>query len=308
MKLLNRSRKLSRPRLRGQRRRSGGSARRAVSSAAWPARRAAWAIEERVVWAGADAARAAVGDATWPLERLIWSVRRHAIWPVRDWFGAWGLVARSAFVISLLWIGAVACLTGARVANQDVPGARPEPVAATGGHQVAVKLGAAPVVKQGAVLHGATPSFAPPEQEAEGAAASAGQPAATAAATDAATTTSTIDATSAPAEAPPAALRVARRFAEAFVVYEVGNAGPDVRLAFRETATVPVVRALAERPPRQPAGVDVPEARVLNVVSGPRHGPNLSVSVSLLRLDTTTELRLQMERTSDGWLVSDVRG
>ena len=303
MKLLNRSRKpRRRPRERGPR--SRGSTLRAVRSAAWPARRAAWAVEERVVWAGADAARAAVDEFSWPLERLVWSVRRHAIWPVQDWFGAWGLVARSAFVLSLVWIGAVACLTGVRVANQDAPAAPAQPVATAGGPRVAVKLADSPVVKQGPVLHGAAPTLAPPEQESAGAAASPTQ----AAASDTSTSTSTVDPTASSAEPPASALRVAHRFAKAFVAYEVGEADADVRLAFRETATLPVVRALADRPPRQPAGVDVPRARVLNVVPGPRHGPNLSVSVSLLRLDSASELRLQMERTDDGWLVSDVRG
>jgi len=303
MKPFSRSRGTLRRRPRRGDLRSPAAARRAVRSAAWPARRAAWAIEEKLVWGGAEAARAAVNDFSWPLERLIWLLRKHLVWRVQDWFRAWGLVARSMFVLSLLWIGAVACLTGIRMTNESDPGLRTAANAAGGGHRVAVNLAGAPAAEPRAVLHGAPPTFAPSEHEATASAASTPDAAAVSA-----TSTSTVGVPSSAAKAPRGALRVARRFAAAFVLYEVGKADPDVRLAFRETATLAVVRALAERPPRQPAGVAVPEARVLNVVPGPRHGPNLSVSVSLVRLETTSELRLQLERTPDGWLVSDVRG
>ena len=59
---------------------------------------------------------------------------------------------------------------------------------------------------------------------------------------------------------------------------------------------------------RQPASVDVPQAKVLNVVAGPRHGDSLEVSVSLLRVGDTSELRLHLEHSDSGWLVTDVRG
>jgi hypothetical protein len=305
MNPFNRSRAAFRrvPRRGGRR---GGRAARAVRSAVWPARRAAWAIEERLVWAGADAARSAVEDLTWPLERLAWTLRRHALRPLKEWFGAWGIVARSMFVLSLLWIGAVACLTGVRVADHADSSARSAPLARVDGHRTAVQSADARGAEPRAVLHGAAPTFAPAEHESANPAATA-----RAATADSASVTASRSATvGVPSgrPAPVAALRVARRFAHAFVAYEVGTAGPAARLVFRETATPAVVRALTERPPRQPAGADVPEARVLNVVPGPRHGPNLSVSVSLLRLDATSELRLQMKRTSDGWLISDVRG
>jgi hypothetical protein len=112
----------------------------------------------------------------------------------------------------------------------------------------------------------------------------------------------------APGEAPRAALKVARRFADAFVLYEVGSQDPDVVATFRETAAKPLVKALTSRPPRQPADVDVPEAKVLNVVAGPRQGDGLDVSASLLRVGDTSELRLHLERSDSDWLVTDVRG
>lgn len=293
MKPFNRLRKTSRRPSRGT---------RAVRSAAWPARRAAWAIEERLVWGGADAARAAAGEIGWPIERLGWALRRNVVWRVQDWFRAWGPIARAIFVLALLWIGFVACLTVVRIADKRDSDRRPEAVALTAGRAV----GAAPSAARGAapapVLHGAAPTFTPAEHE------SGARPAVSADAAAAAPGPSARVAVPNSRRAPVAALRVAHRFAAAFVVYEVGKVDHQIRRVLRATATAPVIRALAERPPRQPAAVDVPEARVLNVVPGPRHGPNLSVSVSLLRLRATSELRLQMERTSDGWLVSDVRG
>jgi hypothetical protein len=107
---------------------------------------------------------------------------------------------------------------------------------------------------------------------------------------------------------PAAALGVARQFAEAFVLYEVGNADPAVRLALRQTAVPALAKALAERPPRQPAAGEAPLAKVLNVVAGPRYSRTGSVSVALLRLGATSELRLQLQRTDAGWRVDDVRG
>jgi hypothetical protein len=63
-----------------------------------------------------------------------------------------------------------------------------------------------------------------------------------------------------------------------------------------------------KRPPRQPANVEVPKAKVVNVVAGPSHGGVYSVSVSLLRVGLTSELRLDMEKHKDEWLVTNVLG
>jgi hypothetical protein len=106
----------------------------------------------------------------------------------------------------------------------------------------------------------------------------------------------------------PAAMRVARRFAEAFVFYEVGQKPERTQAIFEDTTSPRLATALEQRPPRQPAGVDVPQARVLNLVPGPRSGRTYSVSASLLRLGTTSELRLSIEKKNGTWVVTDVRG
>jgi hypothetical protein len=109
--------------------------------------------------------------------------------------------------------------------------------------------------------------------------------------------------------APKAAKRVARRFAEAFVVYETGGIDAKVRGSFRRTTTKQLSTALLKRPPRQPAAVKVPEAKVVTVVAGPSKGSVYEVSVSLLRVGVTSELRLAMEQgPGKKWQVTNVLG
>jgi hypothetical protein len=109
--------------------------------------------------------------------------------------------------------------------------------------------------------------------------------------------------------APKAAKRVARHFAEAFVVYETGGIDSKVRSAFRHTTTKQLSKALLGRPPRQPATVKVPEAKVVTVVAGPSKGSVYEVSVSLLRVGVTSELRLAMEQgPGKKWQVTNVLG
>jgi hypothetical protein len=109
--------------------------------------------------------------------------------------------------------------------------------------------------------------------------------------------------------APKAAKQVARRFAEAFVVYEVGGVDTKVRKAFKQTSTRQLSRSLLHRPPRQPADVKVPQAKVVNVVAGPSKGNLYTLSVSLLRVGVTSELRIQMEQgVGKKWQVTNVFG
>lgn len=109
--------------------------------------------------------------------------------------------------------------------------------------------------------------------------------------------------------APKAAKKVARRFAEAFVVYEVGGVDTQVRKAFGQTSTKQLSRSLLHRPPRQPASVEVPKAKVVNIVAGPSKGNVYTVSVSLLRVGVTSELRLEMEQgVGNKWQVTNVLG
>lgn len=107
----------------------------------------------------------------------------------------------------------------------------------------------------------------------------------------------------------PAGITVARKFAAAFVVYETGGDKREVREAFAATATPELAEALMQRPPRQPAGVEVPKAKILNVVPAPSHERIYPVSVSLLRVGSTSELRLEMEQLKNKqWRVTNVLG
>jgi hypothetical protein len=109
--------------------------------------------------------------------------------------------------------------------------------------------------------------------------------------------------------APKAAKRVARHFAEAFVVYETGGVDAKVRSSFRHTTTKQLSKALLRRPPRQPAAVKVPQAKVVTVVAGPSKESVYEVSVSLLRVGVTSELRLAMEQgPGKKWQVTNVLG
>jgi hypothetical protein len=114
----------------------------------------------------------------------------------------------------------------------------------------------------------------------------------------------------------PAALKVAREFAQGFVVYETGGETSGFRDAFKVSAIPQLTKALLQRPPKQPAGVKVPRAKVLNVVAAPSQGSVYKVSVSLLRVGVTSELRLDMERIKTAgksgkraeWRVTNVLG
>ena len=112
------------------------------------------------------------------------------------------------------------------------------------------------------------------------------------------------------APAGPAAIAVARDFADAFVVYETGGSDGRGAQGLRRRRRRPeLAKALLQRPPRLPANVKVPKAKVLNVVPGPSHGSVYPVSVSLLRVGVTSELRLEMEQLKDeGWRVTNVLG
>jgi hypothetical protein len=288
-------------------------ARRPIGRAAWPAQRAAWAFEERLVWTSADAMRGVIDDALWPFERLAWHVRRRAIWPIEDRVRRWNRPAQSALAVALVGAAGAAGVAGAGVAiPHSEPTSLPAPVvkAKPAAKTVSVKLGATePESKNDATgtLQGASPTFA--AESDSGKASNATDVASSdSAAAPALPATAAAPIVSAPGEVPHAALKVSRKFAEAFVLYEIGSQDSDVVAAFRATAAEPLVKALTSRPPRQPANVDVPKAKVLNVVAGPRHGDSLEVSVSLLRVGDTSELRLHLERSDSGWLVTDVRG
>ena len=104
----------------------------------------------------------------------------------------------------------------------------------------------------------------------------------------AATASSTAQPSDSRVDGPPAgpeAIAVADDFAGAFVLYETGGEDVEGAQGLRaQTATAELAKALLRRPPRLPANVKVPKAKVVNVVAGPSHGGVYTVSVSLLRV------------------------
>ena len=266
------------------------------------------------------------------LEDASLAVRDNVLWPLEDRFlglddSLRAAVAGGAVVLALaLGVGGYSLISSdgggstpaPRVAVTSVPTAAPAPV------EPAAKPAPDPT------LQGATPVFKAPAKEAgpqaesskeaevEVEAPSAGASNTGNAATDTISSTPTAQpaagaaASTASVDGPPAgpaAVAVARKFAQAFVVYETGGEAGTVRKAFKATAVPQVTKALMERPPRQPAGVEVPKAKVLNVVPAPSHDRIYPVSVSLLRVGATSELRLEMEQLKNKqWRVVNVLG
>jgi hypothetical protein len=286
---------------------------------------AAFAVEERVVWGAADVLRRFAEIVRWPFERIAWAIERWLVWPLEERTDGWSDSVRVAClaVLALLAAGAgvaglvLASGNGSGSSNGAVINARPAPAPAP---TAAARTAVAPTSAAPA-LQGATPDFA---AEADGGVAKS--PAESSAPGDPGGSTSTVGSTaevarsassSDPAAAAagekmagPAAIKVAHRFAGAFVLYEIGSESNDVRSVFNETATPQLAHALLQRPPRQPAGTEVPKAKVLNVVPGPRHGDTYTLSVSLLRVGATSELRLDMQRNekTGKWEVTDALG
>src|SRR6266516_116887 len=269
-------------------------------------RRVLWAFEDRVVWGGADALRTIVDVVRWPFERAAWAIESHLIWPLRERAGelsapvraagtaAVAAAAIGAGVLGLTWAAGGGTSAGTKPAS---PG---PPVLAQPVHEA--------VATAPPKLHGVAPDFTP---EAGGGASkvSEGKALADRVATVDSGAAGSASASSAVSGAPagPAALKVAHRFSGAFVLYETGQENAKVRATFAETATPRLSRSLLRRPPRLPANVEVPRAKVVNVVPGPPVGEDATVSVSLLRVGLTSELRLSMHRGKDGkWQVADV--
>jgi hypothetical protein len=263
------------------------------------------------------------------LEDLSLALRDRFVWPLEDRFVTLSRQGRAAVtggaVVLALGIG----IGGYALVSSD--GSEPQaaaPVAAV------VEPAPQPVTPEpkpepDPTLQGATPVFKAPDSggkpsKVAGSKAVAGE--APAAATTSNTGNAATDTISSNPVAPtagatastatvdgppagPAAVAVARKFATAFVVYETGGEKAKVRKAFAATATPELTEALMQRPPRQPAGVEVPKAKVLNVVLAPSHDRIYPISVSLLRVGSTSELRLEMEQLKNKqWRVTNVLG
>ncbi len=279
---------------------------------------AAFAVEERVVWGGADVVRRLAEAIKWPFERIIWAIERGFVWPLEERTGNWSAPVRMLGVVALVLLAAGAGVLGLVWASGSGGGG-------TSSVQQAAAPAPAPIVRQAPspapaaaapVLQGAKPDFAAEPET--GVSKSAGEVASSDSATSSGSTAEVAKSanstngstTEAAKPAGPAASKVARQFSSAFVLYETGRRMPEVRTTFNETATPQLTRKLLQRPPRLPAGVEVPKAKVLNVVGGPQKGDTYSLSVSLLRVGVTSELRLDMQldpKTSE-WRVTDIRG
>ncbi len=281
--------------------------------------------------ASAYSRRSAVADSAWAaqdrvrdgLDRASFPVEKKLVWPLQDRAHGLGAPARAgAFALAIVLAAAVG-VAGLVWAAPDRPDNSGE-VAVAAAPAAAVEVKATPAPKRPQpTLHGAAPVFKPAAAETSGAvdpakaivksAPAAAADASPAAASSAASTSSAKPSEKArPLEGPPAgpaAVAVARDFSDAFVVYETGGLDAKVRRTFGTTATPELARALLRRPPRLPANVEVPRAKVLNVVAGPSNDGVYAVSVSLLRVGVTSELRLDMEQLKGKeWRVTNVLG
>jgi hypothetical protein len=274
-------------------------------------------IEERVVWPAADFLRGVGDRAGWPFERAIWKTERTVVWPLGERAARRGLPAPAlATGAALLAVAALA--TGAILAGRS-GGGETTVVAATESAPAAKPAPKVAPETAEPVLHGAAPDFTPEGGDAAtkvaqrdtviaskpsaGADTSSPEPPSSPSTSSAATSSNARD-------PGPAAIDVARRFSGAFVRYETGDDGAKVRAAFTATASPRLKQALLRRPPRLPANVKVPKAKVLNIVPGPRHGGTFTLSASLLRVGVTSELRIDVQRDEESgqWQVTDVLG
>jgi hypothetical protein len=260
------------------------------------------------------------------LEDLSLALRDRVLWPIGDRFLALSDSGRAAGAVVLalaLGVGGYSLVssedneptTVAPVAVNSAPVSTPEPVKAKPKPDPEPTLqGAAPVFKapQGKDSTAAEPETSEPAAGASTSSNSGNAATDTISSHPGATVTARPSTATESVDGPPAgpaAIAVARKFADAFVVYETGAEKAEVRQAFKATAVPEVTKALLQRPPRQPAGVEVPKAKVLNVVPAPSHDEVYPVSVSLLRVGVTSELRLEMEQLKNkDWRVVNVLG
>ena len=292
-------------------------------------------VDEWVLIRGGDRLRSLLALLGRVLETVSWPLRRYLVWPLQDRAGGLGAPGRVLAAV------AAALLVGVGVAALLSAGSGGDSAEPTRAAEVAVVTpDPAPAPKPEPVeeaadetLKGSAPTFggSEPAKVAKPAPGKAGVESSqavttTSAGADPATTrigSTPGAASSSVAPSPrdpqsalgvdgspagPKAIAVAEDFAGAFVLYETGGEEQKVRKAFAATATPELAKALLERPPRQPANLKVPKAKVVNIVAGPSQGGVYSVSVSLLRVGLTSELRLDMEKRKNEWLVTNVLG
>jgi hypothetical protein len=295
-------------------------ARSLLARAGERARDAGLAVRERVVWNGGERLRSASDVLRWPFERIAWALERTLVWPLEERVGGTGLPLRgggtAAAALLAAGIGVLGLLWASGGGGTTTAEQTHRPPA------IAIVRSGPKAADPAPALQGAAPNFkadaggkAPPADSGPTTTEEAAEPAGSGAPVEATTTFSTASASSSstgPKAVPagPAAMKVARKFAGAFVLYETGRSDSGVRTAFGETASPRLARALLRRPPRLPANVKVPKAKVINIVPGPRHGSTHTLSVSLLRVGVTSELRIDVtqDERSGEWQVTDVLG
>jgi hypothetical protein len=282
-----------------------------------------WAAQDRLR-GGLPAALGAIADAArWPLERASYGLRKKLIWPLQDRAETMGAPARALATGTVVLLAAAVGVGGLIWAAPDGPRNDPatSPVAASSQPLAVAKARAEAPAEP--TLHGAAPTFRPTKAELAAQvdpakaivkSSATNETSDAGASSDAKSSSSATSSSARPAsvDGPPAgprAIAVAGDFAGAFVLYETGDSNSSVREAFGKTATPALAKALLRRPPRLPANVKVPKAKVVNVVPAPSHGGVYPVSVSLLRVGLTSELRLEMEQLKgDEWRVTNVLG
>lgn len=269
--------------------------------------------------------RAVPETVRWSFERVFWVLQRGILWPVQDRLSLLGPAGRATAGVAAAVLALAAAAIGVGLAGGSGEVTTSAPVAQALPSAPPAEETAAP---EDPTLEGAAPVFKPkstktPPKTKPAKSGETGGAAPERGSSSAATDTISSSPAASPATAssskarvevdgPPAgpkAIGVARRFAGAFVVYETGGEKSEVRETFAKTATRELTRSLLRRPPRLPENVDVPKAKVVNVVAGPSHDGIYPISVSLLRVGLTSELRLDMERLKGkGWRVTNVLG
>ncbi len=279
------------------------------------------------VWGGADVLRGIVEVVKWPFERAVWAIERCLVWPLGGAHrgtgtgqlrALWRWCPRPAGSAAL----AYSACSGPPAAVAAEPPAAPEanvPAAAPIVRQATPHGGggSAGAARSNARLHRRAGRAAPRRARAPVRKApprTVARPPQVVRPRKWRSRPARVPATRQPAQSlsnplDQPAVTVAREFAGAFVLYEIGRndlaGGNDLRRN-RHPASWPT--ALLQRPPRLPASVKVPKAKVLNVVAGPHTGDTYTLSVSLLRVGVTSELRLEMQRKPKDrrWQVTDV--
>lgn len=254
------------------------------------------------------------GGLTWPIRRFYWFVEKHLLWRIADSFKRLGAgisrffarISRSfRYRSPLAYIGATMLLTLTGVAIASAVyfhnEAKDSEVALTAQVPLDPETLIAPTPTPPPIMPVTPANQAKADDELKGVVPdfenSSGQ-------SDGDQLPETVVKPSAVPDSPP--LKVAHNFAETFVDYEVGKNG--VAGDFSLTATSKLSKELKQDPPRQPSNGKIPKAVVLNVVKGKQSGDTMDVSVSLMRLGATSELRLALIQKKKKWLVSEVRG